>query len=93
MADHPWARGKAQPTGYALENPDPIPAHLQRPTDGASGPDARGRGPSSAVAASRDYALRLALIQAGLITTAQLAEAERALGIESSNARPAPTGP
>ncbi len=76
---NPWRGRKAQPTGYALENPDPVPAHLRgrvadRP---AAGPGARGQ--SGIV---RDLPLRLALIQAGVITTEQIALAEAALGAE-----------
>ena len=62
---NPWRGRKAQPTGYALENPDPVPAHLRGTIAdrSAAGPDARVRSPlAQAAASTRDYALRLALV-------------------------------
>lgn len=80
-----WGGGRrARPTGEALRNPDPVPAHL---VGTVRDPNAR---PAPAPAARpvmaqpvgpvRDYALRLALIQAGVITTADLAVAEASIG-------------
>ena len=64
---------------------DPCPPHL-RGTDRDPAVRAARRHPTMAQpVGGRDLALRLALIQAGVITTQQLAEAEAALGLSAAS--------
>ena len=77
-----WGGRRARPTGEALRNPDPVPAHLVGTARDPNVVPAPVPRPVMAQPAgpTRDYALRLALIQAGVISTADLAVAEASIG-------------